>query len=160
MEMNTAPRDRAKDLYTGEWRFGFFVHLTFKTSFIGRNTIYTGEAEEYGEGYCPVWHDIDKSTLGRFTGMMDKHKRPIYEGDIVRTKKYGKSVGNVNVNDYDYFQVVDTLCTFRLLRSSPERGFNLVNDGWSTIEVVGNIYDNPELLSKIGGQQGPQEEAT
>lgn len=82
-------------------------------------------------------------TVGQYTGLTDKNGRRIFEGDIVRTKKYGKVVGHVNVNDYDTFQVVYEPAIFRLV--NPTRGFNLVGQAidW---EVISNIYDNPELL--------------
>ena len=59
-------------------------------------------------------------------------------------------MGHSNVNDYDTFQVIYVPCMFRLVNTG--RGFNLVDDGFSKIEVIGNIHDNPELLK--GGDEG------
>ena len=88
-------------------------------------------------------NEVDPETVGQFIGLYDKNSNKIFEGDIIRTKKYGKVTGHVNVNDYDTFQVVYEPAVFRLVNST--RGFNLVGQSidW---EVIGNIYDNPELM--------------
>lgn len=83
----------------------------------------------------PVYAD----TLGQYTGLTDKNGVKIFEGDIIKTKKYGKIVGHANVNDFDVFEVVYTPCQFRLEKKN--RGFNLVDDGYSDFEIIGNIHD-------------------
>ena len=88
-------------------------------------------------------NEVDPETVGQFIGLYDKNSNKIFEGDIIRTKKYGKVTGHVNVNDYDTFQVVYEPAVFRLV--NPTRGFNLVGQSID-LEVIGNIYDNPELL--------------
>lgn len=95
---------------------------------------------------------IDGKTLGQYTGLTDKNGKKIFEGDIGRYKQTdgakinGKSIvciGKVVYNEktasfgvdskdeigaknYDYFPIKD-------------------------FEIIGNIYDNPELLK--GGEQ-------
>jgi len=88
--------------------------------------------------------EVDYTTIGEYTGLTDRNGNKIFEGDIVKTKKYGKIVGHSNVNDYDIFVVKYKPAMFRLENHS--RGFNLVDDGYSKLEVIGNIHDNPELL--------------
>jgi len=95
-------------------------------------------------GRLVVMHEVDPSTLGECTGLTDKNGVKIFEGDIVKTKKYGKIVEHSNVNDYDIFVVTYEPCMFRLINKT--RGFNLVDDGYSKLEVIGNIHDTPELL--------------
>ncbi len=94
---------------------------------------------------------VDPETVGQYTESTDKNGTMIFEGDIVRTKKYGRIIKlkdhtYTNVSDYDTFVVCYSPCMFRLLREKPDRGFNLVNDGYAQLEVIGNIHDNPELL--------------
>lgn len=81
-------------------------------------------------------------TIGQCTGLTDKNGKLIFEGDIVRTKHYGKVIENRNVADYDVFKVVYTYAMYRA--ENKNRAFNLV-DG-ERYEVIGNIHDNPELL--------------
>lgn len=102
---------------------------------------------ESGSG---VNYSVNPETLGECTGLTDKNGKLIFEGDIVKTKKYGKVVGHSNVNDYDIFVVKYEPAMFRL--KNHNRGFNLVDDGYSKLEVIGNIHDNPELLKGDGNE--------
>ena len=82
---------------------------------------------------------IIPSTLGECTCLRDNNDKLIFEGDIIKTKKYGKVVGNSNVSDYDTFVVKYETTMFRLVNHN--RGFIFVDDGYSTYEVIGNIHD-------------------
>lgn len=90
--------------------------------------------------------EVIPETIGQYTGLTDKNGRRIFEGDIVKTKKYGKIIGHSNVRDFDIFVVIYEPAMFRL--ENTHRAFNLVGKCGKGIdyEVVGNIYDNPELL--------------
>lgn len=72
------------------------------------------------------------SPLMQYTGLKDKNGKEIYEGDIVRLPED---------EDYKYYSII---------YSKNRLGFTLSNGcgfGLSYgIEVVGNIYENPELL--------------
>lgn len=75
----------------------------------------------------------------QFTGLLDRHGKEIYEGDIVRHSYYGK--GEVSFGD-GYFKVVnlsggEKYQSYKKMRLNAMQG-----DG----EVIGNIYENPELL--------------
>lgn len=89
-------------------------------------------------------HTIDPSTLGAYTGIADKNGKMIFDGDIVRTKKYGKERGGCNWSDYDVFQVAYADGGYHLFNKW--RRFNLRPD--TGAEVIGNIYDNPDLLEE------------
>ena len=81
----------------------------------------------------PVYGD----TVGQYTGLIDKNGVKIFEGDIV-------SLGGAN-----YPVIFNTLggCAEFALTDGESFGFDCVH---VPMEVVGNIYDNPELL---GGEE-------
>lgn len=90
--------------------------------------------------------EVIPETVGQYTGLTDKNGKRIFEGDVVKTKKYGKIIGHSTVNDFDIFAVVYEPAMFIL--KNTHRAFNLVGKCGKGIdyEVIGNIHDNPELL--------------
>lgn len=122
---------RGKRVDNGEWVEGNYEWYHKPEKHIISNS-YTGETK----GVIP-------ETVGQCIGKQDKKAKWIFEGDIVKTKKYGKIIEHSCVNDYDIFKVVYEPCVFRL--KNAHRGFNLVGNGVE-YEVIGNIHDNPELL--------------
>lgn len=130
---------RGKRTDNGEWVEGFYFN-NGKKAFIS--------AFPYHANYVviKIMYEVDPATVGQFTGLIDKNGKKIFEGDIVKTKKYGRNTGNSNVNDFDIFTVVYEPCMFRIVNKN--RGFNLVDDGYSNFEVISNIHDNPDLFAK------------
>lgn len=116
------------------------------------------------EGICMGLYNEEKDvipdTVGQFTGLYDKYDKEIYEGDIVLNKEIGgygiEYVGVVRYYEEDCRFGIDTTTTNkftkRLLFTDGECSFN---DGYCTIkycneyEVLGNIFDNPELLKSL-----------
>ena len=79
---------------------------------------------------------FDDIELMQYTGLKDKNHLKIYEGDIVKFE------------DELYKVIYDTdECRFLLV---DEGDGTRVLGGWRShlIEVIGNIYENPELLEK------------
>lgn len=88
-------------------------------------------------------YQVIPETVGQCTGLEDKNGKLIFEGDIIKTKKYGRDIGHSNVNNFDIFKVIYEPAVFRL--KNVRRGFNLVGNG-NDFEVIGNVMDNSELL--------------
>ena len=88
-------------------------------------------------------HIINTETIGQYTGLKDKTGKEVYEGDIV--KSISGKVGYVIFlqQEMGYVVVWDN-CDTRL--GHRNRGGGYECDG--SIEVIGNIYDNHELLKK------------
>ena len=70
--------------------------------------------------------------LLQFTGLLDKNGKEIYEGDVIKTNEAGW-IAKV-VYNRDGFFCIDN-----------KGGFSTECD-WEELEVIGNIYENPELL--------------
>lgn len=98
------------------------------------------------------WHfdDIDPATIGQCTGLRDKNGKLIFEGDIVKTKEFGKCNGKgANFNDYDIFSVtfcVNAFCVENGTENNRRR-FG-ISACFYKCEIIGNIHDNPELLTQ------------
>ena len=77
--------------------------------------------------------------LSQFTGLIDKNGKEIYEGDIWKDQR-----GHIDVVEWD--TDIDTdrgweICHGYLFMLSPE-------DDERTIEVIGNVWENPELVNQ------------
>lgn len=79
--------------------------------------------------------EVDYRTIEQYTGLTDKNGKRIFEGDIV-------SSGTINPYTISFNQ---TLCCFYLKRCDLECGGFFTAGDAKCIEVIGNIYDNPEL---------------
>lgn len=138
---------RGKQIDTRAWKEGYLLGL--QDRMMGKNKFLI--VDEMGE-----YHRVDPETVGEFTGLYDKDGTGIFEGDILQGDEYPYwSDGNYNY----YAEVVwfddgcynFGLCTHKNPKSTV-RGISDGNCEWfedfdsNNWSVVGNIYDNPELL--------------
>ena len=77
---------------------------------------------------------IDPETVGQYTGMRDKNGQRIFEGDIIEANNGHK--GYVKFVDGQF----NSFCYCH-----GGAGCDIYSDN---ARVIGNIYDNPELLEK------------
>ena len=145
---------RGKCLYNGKWVKGFIVASRENTYPDGFDMI-TVDGINYDEldGCIPHFtsYAVDPSTIGQYTGLTDKNGKKIFEGDIVKCTAtnvdcaftavvlFGNSNGEYNWG----FQLV------RISGANANTDILLWVDREETgafIEVIGNIYDNPELI--------------
>lgn len=93
------------------------------------------------------WDYIHKDTVGQFTGLKDKSGKEIYEGDIISVNgKYPKLIRYIDEwASFCLANLTDLDCDLKT------RYWQQVSPCWWTdykreIKVIGNVYDNPELL--------------
>jgi uncharacterized phage protein (TIGR01671 family) len=81
---------------------------------------------------------VDENSVGYFTSLKDKTNKDIYEGDIV--SKYGELFICVWLDKYACFAFVE---------SKGHGGYNYFQEcDKDELKIVGNVYDNSELLNK------------
>ncbi len=80
---------------------------------------------------------INGLILMQYTGLKDKNGKEIYEGDIVHHLKYG---GNWEV-------IYTKENTGYDLKRDNHESMHLCDKCQPNLEIVGNIYENPELVS-------------
>ncbi len=143
---------RGKRLDNGEWVYGAFVpDATERThgdmvtwGFIRRHNIESGRMESI---------EVDRKSVGQYTGLKDKNGREIYEGDIVTwdDRSNGKYWRVAQV----YYDKFGRLCykfthkttTTDLIGSIWYQGqFAYAETTHIDLEIIGNIHENPELL--------------
>ena len=88
--------------------------------------------------------DVIPETVGQYTGFTDKNGKKIFEGDIVldRLTELSDDVAEVKFCTED---VASCGCCYEYFSGS---GFKANGIRLDNCEVIGNIYDNPEFLSK------------
>jgi len=94
------------------------------------------------------WDDyqVDPETVGQFTGLLDKNGKEIYEGDILESNSIRHVVKYLEKGAL--FAGVSTVIKDAMTGDYAETPlFQHWIDGWKK-EVIGNIHDNPELISK------------
>lgn len=129
-------------------RYGEKVKLNGEK--IKSNWVYGGIFPQNGEGDFAIIYQqkptikkypVYADTVGQYTGMLDKNGTKIFEGDIVdfSDRSDGDSYGVIkyDTNETEFAIVYDSIYT-GLGRQYHSRD----------IEVIGNIYDNPELAKQ------------
>ena len=139
---------RGKRIPHGEWVEGFYgkkgvdeytKHCIMRSTLVNQGGIY----------YYFTDSEVDPDTVGEFFGKRDKNGRRIFEGDIGRYRQTdgakrngtsilctGKVVYNTETASYAVESRDEAGC--RYFDYFPIKDF----------EVIGNIYDNPELLKQ------------
>ena len=134
---------RGKD-YKGKWVYGSLVEHKVMTSngkISSYNILYQDE-NDWGSFNEIKQCSVEKETIGQFTGRTDKNGREIYEGDIVKS-----FVNYPNGKKYEVIREVKWIND----RLFPFADDDLEYGNWweeltKNCEVIGNIYDTPELL--------------
>lgn len=143
---------------TGKWiTGGYFKHINRMPHPMGDcikpkdidHLIIQSRFADWGMPRGVEGYEVDPETVGQWTGLVDFEDTKIFEGDILEFvyegKRYRRAVGWFGDSGYSAFDFD---------RSDDFTEYNglvwLTREGDVNCTVVGNIYDNPELLE--GGE--------
>lgn len=131
---------RGKRLDNGEWVQGALVYD-------GRDKLYRIITEiNYSTGTCLTTNKaprVDASTICQCTGLKDKNGTKIFEGDIIDFSHRSDSE-SYGVVKYDTYET-----EFAIVYDSIYEGLGRHYHS-RDVEVIGNIYDNPEPMKGDG----------
>ena len=104
--------------------------------------------------YMPDWNlpykmvrtDVDKETIGQYTGLKDKNGKEIYEGDIIFDSFYERKAKVVFLEGAFWLDYIEDFKEYETIHKRYQLLANY--DNKSVLEVIGNIYDNKKLLEE------------
>lgn len=121
---------RGKRTDNGEWVYGNLVR--------GCDEKYAYIVEFGNKELCRNYINVKPDTIGQYTGLNDIYGVKVFEGDIVKRFWFGKMcIYQIN---YD-----KGLASFIGLRGI---GYTTFDYDSFEFEIIGNVYDNPELLKE------------
>ena len=135
---------KAKRIDKGEWATGQYVkgldmygkevHLIFEPT-----TIF------YSSGETDGWREIDLSTICQCTGLKDKNGNLIWENDIVAYwDTYSTENGQAEMDCIGKVVWDDETISFQVTNRLSAESYEVLDE----CSVIGNIFDNPELIKE------------
>lgn len=113
--------------FTGKWIYGDLIHLS------------TGYGIRERTGATLSFSRVDEDTIGQYTGLKDCNDKGIYEGDIVTI---GNNLKAIVIWFNGSFRFQDELSS----KATYLDDIGVIMRDYD-VQVIGNIHDNPELLS-------------
>ena len=132
-------RGKRKD--NGKWVYGFYALFASNKGL--KHGIYTG-----AENGCVIPYEVIPETVGQFTGRCDENYNKIFEGDILEVSYDDGTAYTTEVCAYG-----GTLCVDVEGEDYDFTAIDFAVDIWKNncckCKVIGNIYENPELLEEL-----------
>ena len=142
--MNREIKFRGKRVDNGEWVYGSLIQcdITGKRYIlpIGSDA---NESDKVGHEGCLMLFtfEVIPETVGQYTGLKDKSGKDIYYGDIVEIEYYSYIQPECSAIFEVKFEGLGFMLSF-------VKGKIYKSPYTEMIEIIGNIYDNPELLEE------------
>ena len=129
---------KAKRLDNGEWIEGYLLFIEDKAYIVcdAETMCMDGENTDL---YATEWYEVNKDTICQYTGLTDKNGNKIWENDVVKDNVI---FGTVVWDEKNARFMIDDI----------NDGLQEYSDWWHEVEVIGNIFGNPELLEG-GGEE-------
>lgn len=148
---------RGKRTDNGEWVEGYYAHL-HKTTYCVKedcdahpeNELHRMIFEREQDWGLPNYHlqvDVDPETVGQYTGLKDKNGTKIFDGDIVLVPYidliFKCTWDDTSLSERAIVRYVDGMFYVEYIESGDKFTLSVMK---GHMKIVGNIYDNPELL--------------
>lgn len=129
-----------EELVGDQWVYGTGVHTSEYTKEFAEEVGKPGETFIFTES---GWIEVYPGSVGEFTGLSDKNANEIFEGDIVECE--------IGINKERYVGICEfnkrtAGFEFGKKRTSSYSRANMTVGRMKNKRVIGNIYENPELL--------------
>ncbi|HBK0258424.1 TPA: hypothetical protein LEU03_002190 [Listeria monocytogenes] len=125
---------RGKRIDNGEWVYGNLMQFEDSATFIFADERKGASTLTYAHFIINNMHAIDEKTIGQYTGLKDKSDNKIFEGDI-GWDEHNECYGVVKFEEGKFLYVWENIA----------EDLQEVAD---SIEICGNIHENPELLEE------------
>lgn len=141
---NRVIKFRAFDKSTKKWAHGDRVGVSLNGNIIdahGKTLM-----DEVFEDHLIAWNE--NLTISQFTGLLDRNGVEIYEGDVVDSfhEKWPKErPGDYRANGTPAREV-------KWITSPHHNGWNVYFAKKTQLEVIGNVYEHPNLSNNITGE--------
>lgn len=125
------------------WYYGFAINREDKW-YVTDGT----EESDTGESFVPTYdYEVAPETIGQYIGVTDINANKIFEGDIVKVTPT-ESQNEVCLSGYCFVSYEERFACFVLVGWQDGHRIAMTLSAFvnSTLEVMGNIYDDPHLL--------------
>ena len=133
--------------------------IKFRAQDIASNKWLYGDLRHHKDDVCIFeqggnkGEQVKRDTIGQFVGLKDKNSKEIYEGDILRSPS-----GNIVAVEFGYKehivkhgrpQITDSFACYGWIARNVKNGIiDFFDNEFAAGEVIGNIYDNSELIKQ------------
>lgn len=107
--------------------------------------VYSTFPDKYGGGLTSADILSRFENVMQFTGLHDKNGKEIYEADVVKLRDWKDKVGG-DLEDIEAEVIWDINCWKTRTKKGWQTGLFDPSDKKFGCEVIGNLYENPELL--------------
>lgn len=129
---------KAKRISNGKWIEGYLLkckkdYYICEKAYQCMDGYSSAKGQHYGFGDFVL---VDKNTICQYTGRTDNNGKKIWENDIC------KNIVNYHIFKVTYWE--NDGCYMFEDQNENGNGYNLYE--FEEVEIIGNIFDNPELL--------------